>query len=381
MKRIYKGLFTLLILSAFVSCGDFMDVHKEWIKDGEIIYSPKIDSMIFIAGQNRIQFRCWLYKSPNVRSVDLYWNSGADSLIIPVNPSTEIDSFYTVIPNLEEKSFTFDARTTDIYGHKSLYMTNFGTVYGEQYRSTLSSRRINTVTIEEYDNQPCGMISLFSAAVGLIRTEFRFTKSDGTTGTISVPASSNLGVCAFAKPGSSFESRSLYIPETEAVDTFATAWTQYDVPYPDVSMYRYDRSSWEVLAVSDQTESDGGGMHTLLDGNLGNYWHSQWDGGNAPLPHWALIDMKTPKNIVFFDIYRRSGNTDTRTVECYLGDNPDGEAGPWTKISEGMFTSGDLLQVEPTDIVTKGRYLLIRLPDSNREPFTSIAEIYPYGGF
>jgi hypothetical protein len=89
--------------------------------------------------------------------------------------------------------------------------------------------------------------------------------------------------------------------------------------------------------------------------------------------------MKNPKNVVKFDIYRRRGNTDARTVECYLGDVPD-EAGHWTKIGEGVFSSGDKLEIEPTDKVTKGRYLLLVLPDSNRDPFTSIAEVYPYGG-
>jgi len=378
MKRIYNRLLILLlILSSFVACQDFMDIHKEYIEGGEIIYAPKVDSMVFIAGHNRLQFRYWLYKSPNVRSVDLYWNSGADSLIIPVTPSAGIDSFQAIIPNLEEKSYTFNVRTTDLFGHKSLFLTDFGTAYGELYRSTLSSRRINTIELKEENNLVGGSISLFSASTGLVRTEVRYQKADGTTAVVAALPNENVLACLNAKPGSTFESRSLYIPETEAVDTFATNWTYYDTSFP--SIYLYDRSTWEVLEVSDQTASDGGGMTTIIDGDLGTYWHSQWDGGDAPLPHWAIIDMKTAKNIVKFDIYRRRGNTDTRTVECYLSDSPDAE-GTWTKIGEGQFSSGDMLTIDPTDKVTKGRYLKIFLPDSNRNPFTSIAEVYPYGG-
>lgn len=377
MKQIYKGLLILLILSGFASCQDFMDIHKKYIEGGEIIYAPKVDSMVFIAGQNRLEFRYWLYKSPNVRSVDLFWNNGMDSLIIPVTPSAGIDSFATIIPNLDEKSYTFNARTTDSYGHTSLFLTAFGTVYGENYRSFLSSQRINTVGLVEESGEVKGSITLYTGDIGLVRTEIRYTTNAGASSTVIANAGEDAVTCIDPQPGSAFETRSLYIPETEAVDTFATDWAFYETAFP--SIYRYDRSTWEVLEVSDQTASDGGGKDMLIDGDLGTYWHSMWDNGNAPVPHWAIIDMKSPKNIVQFDIYRRQGNTDSKTVECYLGDTPDAE-GDWTLIGEGQYTSGDLLTIETTDKVTTGRYLKIVLPDSNRDPFTSIAEVYPYGG-
>ncbi len=380
MKQICNGLLALLILFILSSCEDFMDIHKDYVKDGEIIYAPKVDSMIFIAGQNRVMFRYWLYKSPNVRTVDLYWNDDMDSLIIPVTPSAGIDSFQTIIPNLEEKSYTFRVQTTDSYGHKSLFMTNFGTAYGELYRNALSNRRINTVAIEEYDNKPSGIVSMFSAGTGLVRTEVRYQKTDGTTDVAIGLPSKNSVICPYVKPGSSFDVRSLYIPETEAVDTFATDWASYQTTFPDVDSYRYDRRAWEVLEVSDETASDGGGMATVIDGNLSTYWHSQWSGGNAPLPHWVIIDMKGPKNVVKLDVYRRASNTDSKSAECYLGNSPVA-SDIWTKIGSGTFSSGDKMEIEPTDKTTKGRYLKLVLPDSNNEPNTSIAEIYPYGGF
>jgi hypothetical protein len=378
MKRIYNGLLMLLTLFAFASCENFMDIHKKYIEGGEIIYAPKVDSMVFIAGNHRLQFRYWLYKSPNVRTVDLYWNSGRDSLILPVSPTAGIDSFSVIIPNLDEQSYTFDVRTTDSYGHKSLYMTNFGSVYGENYQSSLAERRINSVDLVEKDGIVQGAVILFPASTGWVRTEVHYTKNDGTTGIASAKVGENTVYCPYVKPGITFEARSLYIPETEAVDTFATTWIGYEKFFP--SIYQYDRSKWKVLEVSDETASDGGGKNTLIDGNLGSYWHSKWDGGNAPLPHWAIIDMQTPRNVTNkIDVYRRPGNTDAKTVEIYLSNTPDAD-GEWTKIGDGQFSSGDLLTIIPSDKVTKGRYLKILLPDSNRDPFTSIAEIYLYGG-
>ena len=97
------------------------------------------------------------------------------------------------------------------------------------------------------------------------------------------------------KPGSTFEYRSLYIPEEVAIDTFATAWKEYETPFP--TEYKHDRSSWEVLSVSDVSTSEGDSSSITIPGS---------------------IDMK-------------------------------------------------------------GRYLKLLLSDSNREPYTSVAEVYVYG--
>ena len=71
MKRIYGIVAFVVSVLSFVSCDDFMDVHKEYIEDGEIIYAPKPDSIAFIAGKERILFFCRTYNSPNVKSVNL----------------------------------------------------------------------------------------------------------------------------------------------------------------------------------------------------------------------------------------------------------------------------------------------------------------------
>lgn len=43
MKKIVGGLLICTALGFVASCDDFMDVHKEFIKDGEIIYAPKVE--------------------------------------------------------------------------------------------------------------------------------------------------------------------------------------------------------------------------------------------------------------------------------------------------------------------------------------------------
>lgn len=375
MKKIYSLLVFALCILSFSSCEDFMDIHKEYIEGGEIIYAPKPDTVSFIAGKGRILFKCRAYNSPNVKSINLYWNERLDSLIIPVSLSAGYDSLEVVLDNMIEKSYTFNIQLEDNFGHKSLSVTDFGSSYGDFYQSTLIDRRVKKISLS--DNG--GLIDWYSAGEGLVANEIKYTKSNGAQTVIRMPAKDYSVLCPDLKAGSQFEFRSLYIPEEEAIDTFYTEWSKYEEDFP--AIYTFDRSNWEVLACSDQKESDGGGMKTLIDGDLGTFWHSAY-GPDAPLPHWAVIDMTSAKKICRFDVYRRPGNTDGKTVQLFIGNNKEADASGWTQVAEGVFpASGDKVQIDiPASTSTDlGRYLKIVLPDSNRAPFTSIAEIYVYG--
>lgn len=375
MKRIYGlAVFVFSILS-FASCDSFMDMHKEYTEGGEIIYAPKPDSVSFIAGKGRILFNCRTYNAPNVQSVDVYWNDGLDSLIIPVELNTGYDSISVILDNMEERSYTFNIQTTDNFGHKSLFLTDFGTSYDKTYQSTLNDRRVKSVSLSDKE----GIVEWYSATNDLVRNEIRYTKSDGSQAVVKMGSEDPQIRLPEVKKGSSFEFRSLFIPEEECIDTFATAWKTSETPFP--TEYKYDRSSWKVLSVSDVSTSEGGGMATLIDDDLSTYWQSAYEDGDAPLPHWAVIDMKTPKKISKVELYRRSGNKDTKSIELYVSDQPDGNAAGWIKIGSTIFGEGDSVSMTlPESVDTnKGRYLKLLLPDSNRAPYTSVAEIYLYG--
>lgn len=375
MKRIYiLAAFVMSILS-FSSCEDFMDIHQEYIEKGEIIYAPRPDSINLIAGKGRILFNCRTYNAPNVRSIDVYWNDGLDSLIIPVELKTGYDSISVMLDDLSEKSYTFNVRTTDNFGHKSLFLTDFGSSYGDIFQSSLIDRRIKAVTLSEKS----GIVEWYSVPDGLVRNEIRYVKSDDSQAVAKMPATDQQIELLDVKGGSSFEFRSLFIPEEASIDTFATAWKVAEISFPQE--YKYDRSAWEVLSVSDVSTSEGGGMATILDGDLSTYWQSAYEGGDAPLPHWAVVDMKTSKTISRVELYRRSGNKDTKSVELYLSDQPDAHANDWVSIGSVTFgESDDVSFTLPEDLATsQGRYLKLLLPDSNRKPYTSVAEIYVYG--
>ena len=185
-------------------------------------------------------FNCRTYNAPNVRSIDVYWNDGLDSLIVPVELKTGYDSISIILENMEEKSYTFDVRTTDNFGHKSLYLTDFGTSYGEIYQSRLSDRRIKTVSLSDKG----GIVTWYFAPSDLVCSEIRYTKNDGSLSVTETSSIKDVTELPDIKPGSTIEYRSLFIPEVEAIDTFATAWKTFPViPMADRRVWWAQKSS------------------------------------------------------------------------------------------------------------------------------------------
>jgi uncharacterized protein YjdB len=146
-------------------------------------------------------------------------------------------------------------------------------------------------------------------------------------------------------------------------------------------LYLCIKTGWTV-EVSDEAIGAGMGKNMMIDGNYdgGQFWHSMYS-PDAPLPHWAVIDMKESVEVVRIATLRRGGNADTKSLQYFIGDNPDANAGTWTKIAEGAYpsrTSDHTLTLNVAAPVS-GRYLKLVLPDSFRSVYTAICEIDVWG--
>ncbi|MDR1224593.1 MAG: discoidin domain-containing protein [Tannerella sp.] len=370
MNRLLKFITVIMTAGIFFSCDGMMDTHRKYLEGGETVYAPKVDSLVFHNGKGRAQLWFWLLESPNVRSVDIFWNAYADSLIVPVTPSAGLDSLMVYVPLTEERSYTVYVRTTDIFGNHSLAEMGSATSYGAIYESTLANRGVKSAATAGTVTE----IQWYGIADDYVCSEVRYTGVNGEARTVRALPNEASTLCPDAKAGSAYEHRSLYVP-TNSIDTFYMEWMPITVTLAPV---KFNKSSWSVIDWSDEQADDGGGAVTLINDNLGDFWHSHWQAPAAPLPHWAIIDMGASKEIVKIDTYRRRGNTNTKSVRYYVSDDPDPDAASWTKIAEGTFSSGDLLTLQVSESVT-GRYLKIYLPDSNNGQNTSVAEIDVFG--
>jgi hypothetical protein len=90
--------------------------------------------------------------------------------------------------------------------------------------------------------------------------------------------------------------------------------------------------------------------------------------------------MKTPIRIGKIITLRRSVG-DTKTLQYFVGDDPNPSASSWVKIIEGAYpsvTAAHSLALDTSAPVATGQYLKLVLPDSFRGVHISICEIDVY---
>ncbi len=315
MKRIsfYKFLLITMIIAGFYSCKDMMDFHKEFVKDGEIVYLSKMDSVISYAGKNRVQLSGYLSNAYNVNKVKVYWNNRADSMSFDYTNVTLMDSLNLIIPNLAEKSYIFDIYTLNTAGNRSVKVSIAGTAYGDFYRSNLAARTSNGFS---YDGTI--LKSLWLTADGLDRgTTISYTTVASGIQSIFLAPELNEIALTDRKTDTPLSFYTVYVPEAGAIDTFRTVTKTIPVAYEG----QVSKAGWLITGFSTQEPAEGapnGLASAAIDDKLNTFWHTQWSGGSPGYPHWFSFDMGKDVVISTIEVFRRQGNGNGQTKHQFL---------------------------------------------------------------
>ena len=231
MKQI--NLYLFIILSAviggigiFSSCTS-MDDYLKYTDGKEIIYTGKVDSMVFRSGRERVVFSGLLISDPNIAKINIYWNNRKDSLIIPVQRSTGIDTLEYEIP-LKEGTYNFEVYTFSKEGRPSVPAQATGKSYGALYESSLYDRPIKNISqqngyvlMEWYNADPTSFV------------ELEYEDTEGGLNYRTVPATSDTTMLFGCKPESKIQMQTCYLPDDYAIDTFRVAlkWVNADADY------------------------------------------------------------------------------------------------------------------------------------------------------
>lgn len=108
-------------------------------------------------------------------------------------------------------------------------------------------------------------------------------------------------------------------------------------------LFRLNKSFWSVVYVSSEEAVGENGVATnLIDDNEGSFWHNQWYQVTPALPCEVVVSLSGTKELTRMELVRRSGNSDTKTVEIYLTtDNEWSESTNWGEPVETIsFSSG-----------------------------------------
>ena len=78
------------------------------------------------------------------------------------------------------------------------------------------------------------------------------------------------------------------------------------------------KTGWTAIDFSsEETAGEGtnGRAQQIVDGDDNTYWHPQWYGNTAQLPHYIVVDMQEMKNVGGFEI--KMGDNANRHIKAY----------------------------------------------------------------
>ncbi len=83
---------------------------------------------------------------------------------------------------------------------------------------------------------------------------------------------------------------------------------------------------WTVAGVSsEENVGEAAGATNAIDGQISNFWHSQWQGAQPAHPHWITLDLGREEIVTGFIYVPRQGNERDavgriKDYQVYLGD-------------------------------------------------------------
>lgn len=382
MNKILKYTANCLVAISLASCSSLYDAHEEYLVPEEV-YIGLADSLKANGGFERVELKWILNADPRISECEITWNGCETPVLVDASEAVP-GEYMTQLVTVPEGKYIFKIVVRSESGQESIPQTISGESYGVVYRNSLPQRSIGSMTAT-----PERTTIQWLAEEGCVGVQMKYTNREGVAKTLLIGAEEETTYVDDFVPGGEFEMVSLYKPELEACDTIPSLPSKRNFPsFYEISKEDWDagmhggyqdldRTTWSVEANTEEAGGEGpvnGYVKALLDGNLGSFWHSQWQGATPTLPHVIVIDMKETKTISSIELARRQGNRDTKKVEFSISSDKEN----WINLGELSFPS----EANPNAKIlllakaAKGRYVRATVTDSNNIPHASIAEIF-----
>ncbi|KOH43091.1 DUF4998 domain-containing protein [Sunxiuqinia dokdonensis] len=160
-------------------------------------------------------------------------------------------------------------------------------------------------------------------------------------------------------------------------DKFYTHLAEFSVE--GVVAAQIDRSTWDVTDFSSEEPAEGdpnGRVIAALDGDLGTFWHTQWNGGSPDYPHYFVVDMKQQVKILAVECFRRQGD-DRGQAKYKIHTSDDGV----NFVDQGTFDFDNKIdagQMASLAFMPEARYIKYEAIEGPNN-FAFLAEFYVYG--
>lgn len=373
MKKIYRYTVMLaLAVCVLGSCKKMDEVYKDFIVPGGLTYAGRVTSPVIQSGRQRIKISWLRGADPNVNLARIFWNNYKDSVNVPI-PATG-DTISVIIGNLEEKPYTFVARTYDNKGNKSVPVELLAESFGDKYQSFLVTRPV----VQSENSGPVLTINWSNAnkSGGAYVTEVEYTNTANATAVKRFSVDELSSVISDYKPGTTYRYRTEYRPGA-SIDPFYTGYTTQIVAFkiPKAGLV----VTADSFAATSQLANGGGPPGYAFDDDLNTFWHTHHTPAPVPtFPHWLMVDLKKNYNITRVELVCRAGATGVTNSFTTFTLQGSLNGTTWTDYESYTLVQKDQAQSFALKSIPKMRYFRI-YATAGGAVHTSLAEFTVFG--
>lgn len=325
-KKYRPFAFLMSIAIILSACDKMEDGYMEFTKGGEKIYLGKADSVSTFSGRNRIKVSWLLISDPKINKSVIYWNEKADSAIVDVQRTDGVDTVNIMLNDMKEQTYNFEIYNYDGAGHSSIKEEAIGTVYGDNYASTITNRSFESTMYSP--SAKTVDINWYGAATEAVVVEILYTDVNGVQQTVknyrtvvpinpinptTFPAVTNL---PRYKKGTTFKYRTGYLPKENAIDTFYTAYTTTEVVFPSTADINIARDK----SVERSSDASSGRATNVVDGDRATFWQPLGS-DRSDLNTWVTVDLENSETFDHVGLYWTKVNSSIASYDILYSDD------------------------------------------------------------
>lgn len=283
MRKNIIFIINLVVILGFLSCEKMNKLHDVYLKEGEIDYVGRMDSVKAYAGNERIKFEYWI-TDPRATKLHIKWfeeDEIVKTISIPAHKASEMQEYILGEDEpLAEKNYTFTFVTESESGVKSINYEVLGNVYGKRYSNDLTDRNVAKLNYDDGEFKITFGSVINEENIGV---KVHYFNMDGESNFVFLDSEELLGEVVIEDINifKGVKYQTLYLPEENAIDTFYTDLTPMEIVL-NVALFKN-------VSVSDQLNDKLGGENAV-DGIVGtnvSRWVSSKDVGD----HWLVVDL------------------------------------------------------------------------------------------
>jgi len=279
-------IYLLIAFAITLVCCKKWDDYKKYTDTGEKIYPYAAAGVKSYPGNQRVLLS-WVHGiDTRIKTYTIYWNNGADSLIVNATTLKAGDTVKQYITNLAEANYSFIIYSKDAEGNRSVPSPAPSVnVYGPKYKASLLNRAVNSVSYS-------GTTQLLTVKWNVpdtinLGTQIWYTNTLGEAKILTIEASQNTSEFSW-QVGSKIYYQSQYKPTAQAIDNFT-------VPNKDSITIKYvpvPKTAWKKINLTNDIAANayGTSLSWIWDGKSGGYPQIYHSSGGS-LPHHFTIDL------------------------------------------------------------------------------------------